>query len=144
MTLIDRLAAAIDAKEAKAQAATPGPWTACQQYEDGPVGVDVVPSDRTGAYVVCPDVNAGMIAEDAEHIADNDPATVLRMCQAHRKIVERHHADDRSGWRGPGDYGSIDPACAECGSTDLAVPWPCPTLLDLAAGYDLTEEDDRG
>ena len=133
MTLIDRLTAAIDAKEAKARAATPGPWTACQQYEDGPVGVDVVPSDRTGAYVVCPDVNAGMIAEDAEHVADNDPSGVLRMCEAHRKIIGLHTSED--GFSGP-----MCTVCVGCWSTEEGEDWPCDTLRAIAAGYGITEE----
>jgi hypothetical protein len=63
------------------------------------------------------------------------PATVLRRCAADRKILE-HHAPIGGGW--PGHY-----ACAGCGYC----PEPytdhvndCPTLLALAEGYGLTEE----
>jgi hypothetical protein len=42
----------------------------------------------------------------------------------------------RSGWNPddddtPGAYGHISSACEECGSQDLAVRWPCPTIQAL-------------
>lgn len=42
----------------------------------------------------------------------------------------------RSGWNPddddtPGAYGHIANACEECGSQDLAVSWPCPTIQAL-------------
>jgi hypothetical protein len=72
----------------------------------------------------------------AEHIADNDPATVLRRCTADRKILEVHKP---YGGRGYGGH-----ACTGCGelSEDWAVEHAndCLTLLALAEGYGLTPE----
>ena len=130
MSLIDQLTTAIAAKEAKAQAATEGPWTACQQYEDGPVGVDVVPPDRTGAYIVCPDLNAGMIAEDAEFVADNAPASVLALCQAHREIVDEYLRVLKDRKERHGDLGLAGALLALHGVVGI-----------VARGYGITEED---
>jgi hypothetical protein len=68
---------------------------------------------------------------------------VLRRCEADRKILE-HHAPIGGGW--PGHY-----ACAGCGYDGGYCPEPytehvndCPTLLALAEGYGLTEEQRAG
>jgi len=78
----------------------------------------------------------------AEHVVRHDPAAVLRRCTADRKILE-HHAPI-GGW--PGHY-----ACAGCGYDGGYCPEPytehvndCPTLLALAEGYGLTEEQRAG
>lgn len=75
----------------------------------------------------------------AEHVVRHDPAAVLRRCEADRKILE-HHSPIGGGW--PGHY-----ACAGCGYDGGYCPEPytehvndCPTLLALAEGYGLTEE----
>ncbi|MFF7096381.1 hypothetical protein ACFY9A_28900 [Streptomyces rubradiris] len=79
----------------------------------------------------------------AEHHArthHHDPSTALRWCSAHRKILAEHKP--RAGtWI---DYY----ACAGCGydgadyCSELMVGHTndCPTLLALAEGYGLTEE----
>lgn len=68
-------------------------------------------------------------------IAMHDPASVLRRCAADRKILAEH-VPAVDSW---------DPyACTGCGSDDYG--WnvdhtnDCPTLLALAEGYGLTEE----
>lgn len=82
-----------------------------------------------------------------DHIARNDPAAVLRRTQADKRQVARHHPERRSGYQPddddtPGAYGIISQACAECGSQDLAVHWPCPTLLDVAFSYGISVEEE--
>jgi hypothetical protein len=47
----------------------------------------------------------------------------------------------RTGWGAddddtPGSYGDVSPACSECGSSEQAVRWPCPTLRALGPGCD--------
>lgn len=67
------------------------------------------------------------------HRAESSIATVRALHQP---------VDDRSGWRGSGEYERkyeyerIDPACDSCGSQDMAEAWPCPTIraLDTAPG----------
>lgn len=63
------------------------------------------------------------------HIARHDPASVLRMVAAHRKILELHAcAPYRYQWEAERGI------CRECED----VEWPCPTVLALAEAYDLT------
>jgi hypothetical protein len=76
----------------------------------------------------------------AEHMARHDPARVVAEVAAKRQIIELHGHEERSGWRPddddtPGAYGTIEQACMECGSQDLAVRWPCPTIRLLALPY---------
>jgi hypothetical protein len=76
-------------------------------------------------------------------IAMHDPAAVLRRCAADRKILE-HHTPVGNGY--PSHY-----ACMGCGMDggDCA-DWntehinDCPTLLALAEGYGITEEQLAG
>jgi hypothetical protein len=75
----------------------------------------------------------------AEHVVRHDPAAVLRRCEADRKILDTH-SPIGGGW--PGHY-----VCSGCGYDGGYCPEPytehvndCPTLLALAEGYGLTEE----
>lgn len=57
------------------------------------------------------------------------------------RIREIHQPDPspRSGWNsddGPSEYGTIERACRECGATDMAVPWPCPTIRAIDGSDD--------
>lgn len=75
----------------------------------------------------------------AYHIVRHDPAAVLRRCTADRKILDTHKPYGQS-WE---PY-----ACIGCGydGSDYCSDWitdhvnDCPTLLALAEGYGLTEE----
>jgi len=79
------------------------------------------------------------------HIALNDPRSVLRRIKAEKKILDEHHAVS---------YAGLPPWCAKCVHMEtsevqpprkavpgLAVtefphdPWPCATVLNLAAGW---------
>lgn len=63
----------------------------------------------------------------ALHIARWDPATVLRLGEHGRKVLQRH---------APMDNGSCEYCWGE-------VTWPCPDVLDLAAFWLGTPEADR-
>ena len=62
----------------------------------------------------------------ATFIADNDPAQILRDCDAHLKILERHR-------RRPDSTASMDLLRDHC--TWCARRWPCPDVEDLAGSY---------
>jgi hypothetical protein len=136
----------VDATEAVAQAATPGPWTVTPvvygKPEDGygpPTNFEITAPDAeivTHAMYEGGGIHRG---PNAQHIALNDPAAVLRRCAADRKILTEHQP-----------YGeSWEPyACTGCGydGSDYCSTWitdhtnDCPTLQALAEGYGLTEE----
>lgn len=61
----------------------------------------------------------------ANHIAHHDPASVLRMVAAHRKILDLHPDD-----------GQDQPLCNGCGGE---FRWPCPTLTALAEAYGIED-----
>lgn len=73
----------------------------------------------------------------AEHIVHNDPAAVLRRCEADRKILARHRLN-------PDVH--FEPACLGCGTYgDMELSETdnlndCPELLDLAHAHGLTPE----
>lgn len=78
-------------------------------------------------------------AEEAEHIAAWDPATVLRRCEADRKILARHTLNPDAIW-----YEAA--MCHGCGTEDeMCYPRTenlndCPELLDLGHAHGLTDE----
>lgn len=98
--LVSGLLAKLEAKERKAQSALgtfwppegdesvpgDGEWTFQGDY-DGPR----VRAEQTGADVAAclmDDYEHTRIsAEDGEHIAENDPRSVLRLCRAHRDLI---------------------------------------------------------
>lgn len=128
-TLLDRLTAAIDEDERIAREATPGPWTADAWYVTSDTGTPVVEPGGCG--------EGGVDPRDEQHIARQNPKATLIRCDADRKTVQRH-----APVQGP-----IRTLCATCHHVTpngyaMRVEWPCPTLLDRAAAYDLTVEED--
>jgi hypothetical protein len=75
---------------------------------------------------------AGWAEETGAHLTINDPDSVLRLCRAHRDIIERHAET-------PVAPGRRETTCVECGSVS---GWPCPTLRDLARGLGVEETTD--
>jgi hypothetical protein len=82
-------------------------------------------------------------APDADHIVMHDPESVLRRCAADRKILAEHTPQ---GGGYPSHY-----ACEGCGYDGSYCPEPnvghindCPTLIALAEGYGLTDEQLAG
>jgi hypothetical protein len=123
----------IDKAEAGARAATPGPWKA--DTDDDTVFADAGTVARMWDYVrsgSAMDVQADM----SLIITHADPIAVLRRCGADRKILEVH-APQGGDWE---PY-----ACLGCGSdSEYGVLVDhvndCPTLIALAEGHGLTEE----
>lgn len=78
---------------------------------------------------------------DADHIVCNDPDTVLRRCEADRRILARHRADPKADR-------AHAAACDGCGYEwvqDHCDPLvdnlnDCPELLDLAHAHGITDE----
>lgn len=80
----------------------------------------------------------GMSRADALHIHRQSPSSVLRRCAADKRQVERHAR--KTAWI---DDDRNAPVCACCGTHyEYPVRWPCPTLLDLAEGYGLTDHQE--
>jgi alkylation response protein AidB-like acyl-CoA dehydrogenase len=86
----------------------------------------------------------------------NHPAIAQKLLEQQAEInaaraaiarVRALHAPDPRGRSGfhpddddtPGSYGRIASACQECGSSDLAVRWPCPTIQALDGAPELEE-----
>jgi hypothetical protein len=60
-----------------------------------------------------------------DHLSRHAPARVLAECEAKRRIVAEHP-----------DYGGYGESCETCAdSAEDLRPWPCETLLALAAVY---------
>ena len=136
-----RLVAAVTARRELAQAATPGPWTAtsADRYYGHRSYVWEI-TDSAGREVVGhqPHEGGGInVEEDANHIAFNDPAQILRDTEAHLKILDLHPAAvgaDDGSWL-PATWDEPD---AECRTCHLR---PCPTRVALAGIYlEVTEQ----
>jgi Family of unknown function (DUF6221) len=132
------LAAALDTAEATAQAAVrkTGVWEwscAHEGMETPPPSHDLCA--RLGGCGEEIDLHddGGHTVEQAAHIAANDPAQVLRMVAAHRKLTELHGRRQlaQHEW-----FGSDTPGaeCVECEQS-----WPCDTIQLLAGAYGWTE-----
>lgn len=103
--LVSGLLAAIEQREKLAEAATAGPW----RYNPGkewhaptelafppemrPPGEEFVgagPLDATACVAATGPTDHPQSMVDAAFIAVNDPQAVLRLCRAHRKIIEQY------------------------------------------------------
>lgn len=73
-----------DEREAKARAATPGPWVANEQ--DYGLATVYTADQKTG--VAYDREEGGVSVEDAAHIAASDPAHVLADIEAKRALLE--------------------------------------------------------
>lgn len=123
--LVSRLLTAIDETERLANAATPGPWRVDdERYAEaiygGEVGCVVGGGRWAGESSVFDST------EDALHIVHNDPAAVLRRCQADRELIALHPQDAELGW-----------LCQLCGGEgqNIDCTYPCDTLRLLAGSY---------
>lgn len=150
MSLIDRLTTAIAAKEAKARAATPGPWFTppTDDIAEWTIYGNVSPDRQTGWAIASTmqypreDMSNEATAlrkpaevvehanANAEHIADNDPASVLALCQAHREIVDEYLRVLKDRKKRHGDLGLAGALLALHGVVGI-----------VARGYGITEED---
>lgn len=125
--LISWLRSTLDAAEAKALAATPGPWwhdpgkqwlgpDAFERY-DRTKGEEFVgyggPSPFTGCVAATGPASHAQSMSDAAFIADNDPARVLRQVAAQRSILNLCAAAMDAGQIKPGTTWNDDAAGAE-------------------------------
>lgn len=70
--------------------------------------------------------------DQAAHIVRHDPASVLRIVAAHRKILAEHPAQERrESWD---EYRTICATCTYDSGTDV-LAFPCPTVAALAEAY---------
>lgn len=106
--------------EARANAATEGPWEA---------SMDRVEHAGDSEYAVAYDVAR---EEDAEFIAAAR-TDVPDMAAALRAVLEIHQDGGESqGYLDDGSYGDIPHCCTECGSLgEYGVPWPCATVTAI-------------
>jgi hypothetical protein len=65
------------------------------------------------------------------HVAEHDPARVLREIEAKRQVLALHSPSEFGTWVGDDD--DQMPACSTCG--DLTARFPCKTLRLLASVY---------
>jgi len=137
--LLAWLETAITEREDAARLATQGVWRTHDTHLDlGGHTATVLVGERNDTELLAwlptmshaPWDEARNAWNNAEHIAANDPASVLRRCAADRKLLELHAQDSLPN--------GIDlDECRTCGGANE--PWPCPTLLTLAEGYGWTE-----
>lgn len=72
---------AIDRREATALAASPGPWMPNAEHDE------VLAADEITAFEGFA-LSGYQLRATVDHAVLNDPTAVIRMCQAHRKIVD--------------------------------------------------------
>ncbi len=125
-----QLVAALDEEQARAEAATPGPWSTTRdnlvvsRVETWtPDVVQAYPHDYTAANLA--------------HIAAQDPARTLVRVAADRRVLERHRPLSL-----PDGARDGDPRCTDrWGDGDgWAEAWPCPDVRDLTARYGIEVE----
>jgi hypothetical protein len=131
--LLSWLRSALDLQAEIARAATPGPWRQGSITEFGTADVHALNDRVTAAYS-----EPCCAAEDALHIAYNDPIMALRTVAAHREILDRHAPR-------PIINGSSEPRGVECSVCVADVnfwvdsidyeDWPCADVRSLAAIY---------
>ena len=110
----------LDKIEARANAATEGPWNVFVGRIDHP-GRSLV----AVAYDVAREEDAEFIAHARTDMPD--------MAAALRAVLEIHQDGGESqGYLDDGHYGDIPHCCTECGSLgEYGVPYPCPTVTAI-------------
>ncbi len=109
-----RLVAALDEEQARAEAATPGPWFRAEGFE--------VRTERGPGWVALGSAHYD-ISANLDHIAAQDPACTLARVVADRRVLERH--------------APVGGRCVQCRGLP---PSPCPDVVDLAARLDVEVE----
>ncbi|MFE1515803.1 DUF6221 family protein [[Kitasatospora] papulosa] len=127
------LDAAVTAREktacAAADAVGGGRWNGA----DREVVVDLPGGDTIADGVTYGDMHESMKQQASDHIALNDPASVLRRCAADRKLIAEH-----------GPFSDTDLSCKGGGldsHEEMVTGYyeDCPVLCALAEGYGRTE-----
>ena len=152
--VVSRLLAAIDERERLARAATSGPWRYNPRKEwheptalafppemrpPGEEFVGAGPLDATVGVAATGPTGHPQSMADAAFIAANDPQDGLRLCQAHRDIVDewakrKQMADQLAAERYVGD-------AVIAAEAIVAALWAAVTLL--ARGYGVEDGEDH-
>ena len=116
----------LDEIEARANAATEGPWFPNRYSEDWEVCGEL---DDNGNPAL---VASEAVETDAEFIA-HARTDVPDMAAALRAVLEIHQDGGESqGYLDDGSYGDMPHCCTECGSLgEYGVPYPCPTVTAI-------------
>lgn len=132
MSLHARIHAAVTARQERAQAATPGPWSPPEPDDDG----HWVMNGRQGTaeYAVGLTVPYNPRAEaDAAFIAAENPAFVLAQCAEDLDVLARHAHTVV--------WGGNEPVGARCGFCGTVVD-ACFEIRSLARRYAISTEED--
>ncbi len=133
VVLVDRLRSELDRLEAIANAAA---VPSLHWAEDSAWLTDMLDPLPSQRHERAPGWQPMITPEEIKHIAANDPATVLRTIQAHRKIIDDHqHEFGLKHYLV--DEGDPTFGCTRCHDNDgLIMPagW-CVTVLALASIY---------
>ena len=115
----------LDKIEARANAATEGPWEADWRF----TGWDISGNDDDGLTEL---IASDAYGEDAEFIA-HARADVPDMAAALRAVLAIHQDGGESqGYLDDGSYRDLPNCCTECGSLgEYGVPFPCPTVTAI-------------
>ena len=139
----------LDKIEARANAATEGPWAPWRDQDGAPhmngllmVGNAAAVIPEGESWVEGVDVNPiahTYTPEDREFIAAAR-TDVPALLDALEKVLELHQpVTDGMGFTEDG-YGGISPACSSCGTSDeYAVPYPCPTVTAITTALEATK-----
>lgn len=141
------LDSAITAREKLARAAADAVGGERWDGADREVVFDLPGGDTVADGVMRGDMYESMKQQASDHIALNDPASVLRRCAADRKILELHQGVADHGrfsepecpadCDGQHDGPPVCMACRDYAGDPLASP--CFTVRFLAEGYGWTE-----
>lgn len=139
--VVQQVERALDAWEAAARDATPGPWQRWKTspwIDGGPNGYDEVIAPAAvecGSYCQGGSSQAAISDANLGHIVLNDPAAVLRMVAGLRAVVAEHKPFECCNVRCPTGL-----HCRRCAPPDDEssvdfIHHPCPTLLAIAAMF---------
>ena len=132
----------LDQIEARANAATEGPWAPWRDQDGAPHMNGLLMVGNADAVIPegefwVEDVDINPVAhtylpEDREFIA-HASTDVPDMAAALRAVLEVHQDGGESqGYLDDGHYGDIPHCCTECGSLgEYGVPWPCATVTAI-------------
>lgn len=129
----------LDALEAVARAATPGPWTINWETYEYHAGMP----DKWASSINGPEASefADLDSADAEHIAAFDPPTVLALIAEVRRLRESEKQRDDARWAA-GIVGDVareasngwQDASAELHATEVRL-WEAEAVIERARGW---------
>jgi hypothetical protein len=122
--LVQWLRAQLDEDERIARAASPGPWRANAEHDEV-LAVDEITAAEGFA------LSGGQLRATVDHIAEHDPARVLREIDAKRRLVDLHAKDEYYDGCVICDNGNNSCGCM----SGWHWKYPCDTLKILALPY---------